>query len=549
MNAVTELDPHAGETSPAPVLSLGGLFAASARTYPLRTALVVDGVAVSYQDLGVAADRIGNAVLRSRPDAAPRLTGILASRSMAAYAGVLGALLVGDAYVPLNPRFPPDRLLAILEASEAATLVVDARGSGAARELAERASRELVFVFPDRASPPDWATNSSQHRFVCQVDLEVLDPTPIPVKPSPGDGAYLLFTSGSTGEPKGVLIRNRNVLAYLAAASERYRPTPDDRFTQLFDLSFDLSVHDMFLCWGAGAALYCVPESATLAPRELVRRHGLTFWFSVPSTLAAMSRLRILQPNTFPSLRWSLFCGEPLPRGLAQAWASAAPNSIVENLYGPTEATIAFTAYRLPLASGDWSGIPDTVPIGWPFPGSRTAVIEESGTPVSDGEAGELCLGGPQVADGYWRRPDLSAPRFLAPRIEGADGTGWYRTGDRVALTPEHGLVFYGRTDSQVKIAGYRLELQEVEEVVRRAADCDLAAAVPWPVDADGFARSVIVFLSSSAASDTAILAACRGRLPPYVVPSRLIRIGQWPLNANGKIDRRALADLARGLG
>jgi len=450
---------------------------------------------------------------------APRLTGMLASRSATAYAGLLGALIAGDAYVPFNPRFPTDRLLAILEATQIATVVVDPRAEAVARELAERTSRPVIFILPDLATPPDWCVHLPRHQFVCRPDLETHKAELAAPPAGPEDGSYLLFTSGSTGEPKGVLIRNRNVLAYLATAAARYQPGPEDRFTQLFDLSFDLSVHDMFLCWGAGAALYCVPERAKLAPRDLVRRNELTFWFSVPSTVSTMSRLHMLRPGDLPSLRWSLFCGEPLPRRLAEAWAAGAPNSTLENLYGPTEATIAFTVYRLPTSSEDWSRLPDTVPIGEPFEGLRTAVVDENGGLVADGEPGELCLGGAQVAGGYWQRPDLTADRFAAPRGDNAESIPWYRTGDRVASSDEHGLVFCGRTDTQVKIAGYRVELQEIEELVRRAADCASVAAVPWPLDADGFARSVVVFLTDSPVADETILQACRNSLAPYMVP------------------------------
>jgi amino acid adenylation domain-containing protein len=528
--------------------NLGGIFASSALTYPERTALVVDGVAVSYRELATIAARIATTVRGVRPPGRARLTGILASRTVTAYAGLVGALLAGDAYVPLNPRFPANRLLAILEASQTTIVVVDARAEAVARGLAERTLRPIAFLLPDLATPPNWSVHLRRHQFICRPDLEVCG-ADLAVSPArPEDGAYLLFTSGSTGEPKGVLIRNRNVLAYLVAAATRYRPGPEDRFTQLFDLSFDLSVHDMFLCWGAGAALYCVPESAKLAPRELVRRNDLTFWFSVPSTASAMSRLRMLRSGDLPSLRWSLFCGEPLSRRLAEAWATAAPNSTLENLYGPTEATIAFTVYRLPILSGNWDRVPETVPIGHPFPGLRTAVVDEEGACVPQGKPGELCLGGPQVAEGYWERPDLTAALFVAPRGTEADGTPWYRTGDRVAMTQQHGLVFYGRTDTQVKIAGYRVELQEIEEVVRRAADCDCVAAVPWPRDADGLARGVVVFLTTCTVPDDAILLACRGQLPPFVVPSRLFRLTDWPLNANGKTDRRALAGMAKEL-
>jgi non-ribosomal peptide synthetase component F len=228
------------------------------------------------------------------------------------------------------------------------------------------------------------------------------------------DGAYLLFASGSTGTPKGVLISHQNVVAYLRTVLSRYRPRPDDLFTQLFDFSFDLSVHDMFVCWNSGACLYCPPAGALMSPGPFVRKHELTFWFSVPSTAATMARLRMLAPGELASLRVSLFCGEALPAGLARMWRQAAPNSIIDNLYGPTEATIAITAYRAP-DDGTFPGKGRVVPIGVPFPGQQAAVIDADGNLVADSEPGELWVGSSQVATGYWHLPEITAERFAAP--------------------------------------------------------------------------------------------------------------------------------------
>ena len=216
-----------------------------------------------------------------------------------------------------------------------------------------------------------------------------------------------------------------------------------------------------------------------MSPGSFVRKHELTFWFSVPSTVATMARLRMLAPGEFPSLRVSLFCGEALPVGLARMWRQAAPNSIIENLYGPTEATIAITAYRVPddetLAGG--RGV---VPIGLPFPGQRAAVIDAAGNLVRDGEPGELCVGGSQVATGYWRLPEITAERFAAP-LGVSEESRWYRTGDRVVRDPECGFVFLGRLDRQAKIRGHRVDLQEVETVVREVAGSQSVAALAWP--------------------------------------------------------------------
>jgi amino acid adenylation domain-containing protein len=523
--------------------TLAALVLASARRHADRTALFTDGCAVRYRELVANAAGIADAIQKGVVTSVPLRCAILGNRSLTAFAGILGSLLARATYVPLNPRHPRDHLTAVLAASEADVLIIDERSANRGRELLDCSPRRLFVLLPDAAVVPSWAAALPQHRILCRSDLEPRNPDGLP-SASPEDGAYLLFTSGSTGAPKGVLVRHRNVMAYLRNVAERYAPQPGDRFTQLFDLTFDLSVHDMFLCWGAGAALYCPPESARIAPREFVRRHDLTFWFSVPSTAALMSRLHMLRRGDLPSLRWSLFCGEVLPRRLAESWAAAAPYAIIENLYGPTESTIAITAYRLPSQPVELARLPEIVPIGVPLPGQSAIIIAEDGAPVRTGDDGELCLAGSQVTDGYWRQPDLTAERF-AP-ISTANTTTWYRTGDRARISPGYGLLFRGRMDRQVKIAGHRVELQEVETVLRHASGSDTAAAIAWPVGADGLARGIVAFVPDEAAATDAVCDACRRTLPPYMVPSRVHRISDWPINRNGKTDYDALRQMIK---
>lgn len=518
-----------------PAETLGAILLESAVRHADRTALWVDGCALSYRELFGRAAGIADALVQAGVAGPAERCAILGARSVSAFAGVAGAVLAGSTYVPLNPRHPHERLAHVLKAAEADALVVDERSAAPLRHLLDSAKRRILVLMPDAPAPPDWAATLPRHSFLCRRDLgrrgfEGIRPG------EPNDGACLLFTSGSTGAPKGVPVRGRNIMAYLGNLAERCRPGPEDRFAQLADLTFDLSVHDMFLCWGAGAALYCPPESAKMAPRDFVRRNDLTFWFSVPSVPAFMARLRMLRPGDLPSLRWSLFAGEALPRRIAEVWAAAAPNSTIDNLYGPTETTIAITGYRLPSNPAEIARLPDVLPIGAPFPGQEAVVLGADGEPARPGEDGELCLGGSQVTDGYWRRPDLTAERFM-PAAEGSATARWYRTGDRVKATAEHGLVFLGRMDRQVKVNGHRVELQEVEAALRRATGGDSAAAIAWPVDADGFARGIVALVADDGLASETVLEACRRTLPPYMVPSRVHLVADWPVSDNGKTD------------
>jgi amino acid adenylation domain-containing protein len=533
--------------------SLFDLFAASRDAHGRQPALWVDGSLLTYAELHDAAARLAGAVRMARDgDGASeaganksRQCGLLVNRTATAYAAVLASLMTGSAYVPLNPQFPPDRLRHMLLSSAIDTVVVDRASATAAGPLLESVARPLNVLVADAVSP-QWPMRGPRHRYLGRADIERAAPAGPIADRSREDGAYLLFTSGSTGTPKGVLISNDNALAYIMNASRRYRPTPDDRFSQLFDFSFDLSVHDMFLAWSAGACLYCAPEGSLIGMGDFIRRCGLTFWFSVPSTAAFMRRVRMLKPGSFPSLRWSLFCGEALPTGLAASWQEAAPNSTVENLYGPTEATIAFTAYRLPRPRPLELDAMPTAPIGMPLTGQQAMIIDEEGELARAGEPGELCLGGSQVAAGYWHAPEQTAARFKPPAGEDAAATRWYRTGDRAVMHREHGLVFLGRMDRQAKIRGHRVELMEVEHALRLAAATDSVAAIPWPLDADGLALGLVGFVAGSQSTAAEILACCRERLPDYMVPSHIHRVTSWPLNANGKTDYAALTSVLR---
>lgn len=350
--------------------------------------------------------------------------------------------------------------------------------------------------------------------------------------------AYLLFTSGSTGTPKGVPITQANVRAYLQWGHDRYRFSPQDRFSQTFDQTFDLSVHDQFLCWESGATLYPLSPAELLAPTKFIRRNELTAWFSVPSVVAHMRKRGTLGPGAFPSLRWSLFCGEPLAAASAAAWQEAAPNSTVENLYGPTELTIACCVHRWEPAISPRYCVNGMVSIGAPFPGLKARILDSGLRPAPDGEAGELCISGAQTSPGYWRNPAKTAESF----IELADGR-YYRTGDRVAPLDNGEFACLGRMDNQVKVLGFRVELGEIEAVLQRDPKVVQAIAIGWPV-VDGSAQSIVAFVTGSDVDTNALQTLCKESLSDYMVPSAIRVLSDMPLNANGKVDRLALTKL-----
>ena len=337
------------------------------------------------------------------------------------------------------------------------------------------------------------------------------------------------------------MVTQSNVHAFLDFMMDRYEIRAEDRLSQLFDMTFDLSAFDMFMSWERGACLCCPSKKETIPPGNFIRNEELSVWFSVPSTAMFMKQWNALKPGQYPSLRLSLFCGEPLPVASARAWQEAAPNSIVENLYGPTELTIACTLYRWNSTDSPAEAELGIVPIGYPYAGMNVLVADENLREVPDGDAGELLMNGPQMSLGYWKNPEKTAAAFVIP--PGKTET-YYRTGDRVRRhSPDGPLVHLGRVDFQVKILGHRVELGEIEAIVREHTGLEGVVAVGWPACPTGFA-GVEVFIEGPQTEATAVKQAAAAKLPDYMVPKRFHFLPDLPKNVNGKFDRKAIQTL-----
>lgn len=465
--------------------SLAELCARSFKRFAGRPALSIAGKSQTYQELLDYALRLKIPLL---PENA--VVAVWADRDFTSFAAILGILLRGYTYLPISPSSPPARNAEIL-----------------------RNSRSKIMVCPESARsqlsplrvllPPDFSivTDGQLHNQPAEV-----------VDPEPQHCAYLMYTSGSTGRPRGVKILNKQVLAYLENASAFAPVVESDRVSQMFDLTFDLSVHDMFMCWSGGGCLYVPTSQERLIPHEFINRNGLTYWFSVPSVVSQISNFGALNPGSLPSIRTSLFCGEALRFSVAEAWRNAAPQSKIFNLYGPTEATVAVSKYRFSEQNKEqMNGI---VSIGEIFPGHQHRIVN-----------GELYIQGAQVIQHY-------------PEEKPFDG-GWYKTGDLVK--EENGnLFFLGRTDTQIKLRGYRIELAEIAHAASVAAGGCAAEALAWPsVEAP---QSIYVFIENSNASEEEVIEKCGHILPAYMIPSAVFKISKFPLNERGKTDRLKLA-------
>jgi D-alanine--poly(phosphoribitol) ligase subunit 1 len=502
--------------------SLTGAIVGSFEKHSSLPCLHINGRAFTFGEIHEKSAAL--ATVLSRRISPHGALGLLAQRSQAAYVSLLASVLSGRPYVPLNMKFPPERQGVMIEAASCELLISDDKSAERHAQLAADFGHSAPLL-----SDAD-------------LDKELQGVAPMVVAGAEDDSklAYVMFTSGTTGTPKGVGVARNNLTAYLQAIADVAPFHAGARCSQFFDLSFDLSVHDVFRTWAGGGCLFVPTDEEMIDPVGFAARHELDCWFSVPSVVAMAKRMRRLKDDVAPSLKLSLFCGEPLPISLAEAWQSAAPNSKVLNLYGPTEATIAITSQDFARVSAD-APRPASVPLGEAFSGSAAVVVNEAGREAGVGETGELWLAGPQLTLGYLNNPIETEAKFVGRRLDGHPFQRWYRTGDLVLKDERHGLVFQARLDQQVKIQGYRVELLEIEESLRAFAGTSDVAAVAWPISATGGAEGIVGFVCGSTIATAEIIAGCRTRLPGYMVPKKIVVIDQVPLNANGKVDRSAL--------
>ncbi|MEV1047009.1 amino acid adenylation domain-containing protein [Streptomyces sp. NPDC049916] len=507
-------------------------FEQSALRLPDQPALEVGDTVLTYAELRRLALVLAARIVRKH-GGPPERVALAAARSVGAYAGYLAIQRLGAAVVPLNPDHPAQRNLDIAQRAGVTVALVGDRATGLFGALPERHRPTVLELADDERADPALLEAALQ---------ETLPPAPEDLDRE----AYLLFTSGSTGQPKGVPIRHRHFSPYLEHNIPRYAIGPGSRLSQVFGLTFDAHAFDLFATWGGGGTLV-VPSAADLyAPVDFITARKLTHWFSVPSVIREAQRLGTLPLGRCTTLRYSMFGAESVTVQHVALWREVAPHSEIHNMYGPTEVAICCADHQVEGDRSAWDGFTGgTVPIGTMYPGMEGVLLDEDGR---EADEGELCVRGPQRFDGYLD-PRENTGRFLGYEHGGPvtvyDGTGpltarhWYRTGDRVRR--EKGLMVHcGRLDQQVKIRGHRVETGEVEAVVRRHPAVADVAVIALPT-ADGETELVAAYAGREV--DPARFDAwLRDQIPLHMVPARLTRLEGLPLNDNGKTDRNALA-------
>jgi amino acid adenylation domain-containing protein len=494
-------------------LCLQDLFETQAALTPSATALTFDRERMSYAELNARANRLAH-YLRVRGVGAESRVGILMERSVELVVSLLAVLKAGAAYVPLDPDYPEERLRFMLADSEGQLVLTNSW---------------LTTRWPIGDTTEVINLDTQGEMIAVQSDEDLGTTCAV------SNLAYVIYTSGSTGVPKGVMITHAAICNHMRWMAERFPLSASDRVLQKTPISFDASVWEFYAPLLAGARLVIADPDGHRNPAYLVEvmaREGVTVAQMVPSLWRAIAEEPGL--SSCRDLRLAFSGGEALAAGLAER-LSEATGAEVYNLYGPTEVTIDATC-------GEWAGGDgESVPIGRPVSNTQAYVLDSNMSVAPVGLAGELYLGGAQLARGYLKRPGLTAERFVPNPFSGEAGARLYRSGDMVKYLPDGNLEYLGREDGQVKVRGFRIELGEVDAVLRRHQS--VRAATTLVIEHNGEKRLVayVVIDERQATESGELRTWMLEQLPKYMVPQAFVRLDELPLTANGKIDRRAL--------
>ena len=513
---------------------------------PDATALVDGDQAVTYQTLERRSNQMARLLLEGGCEPGDRV-GLLLPKSSDAIIAMLGVLKAGGLYVPVDPESPTARIEKILTAAECRYVFAGKSATSLLnnmmRTMAAEARPGLVWM---DETPTDGGITP---RFG-KADAAALNDEPLPAALQPKGGpAHLLFTSGSTGAPKGVIVTHANVVAFVDWARGYFDMNESDRVSCHSPLHFDLSTFDLYGAFAVGAEVHLVPPKLNLFPKGLIgfmRERRLTQWFSVPSVLTYLARFDAVGEGDFPEMKRLLWCGEVFPTPSLIYWMQKLPHVTFTNLYGPTEATIASSYYTVPVLPSDPN---ESVPIGEACGGEEMLILGDDLNPLPKGKTGDIYIAGAGVTDGYWRDKAKTKAAFR-PRSDRADESDdrMYRTGDLGYLGDDDQIHFVGRADSQIKSRGHRIELGEIETALNSLPEIGQVAVVAIKVE---FGSYNICCAFAPAGNHDPTPQEIKPRLaalvPRYMLPVSWKKMITMPRNANGKVDRVTLTSMFQG--
>ena len=469
--------------------------------YAGHQAFVINNITYTYRQLSETVYKVST-LINNRED---KIIGIIAEDRLETYASILAVLISGKTYVILHPAYPRHRN----------------------RKIAELADIHLILYTKDiRVLNLD-----TEHiDFICTSELQEVVPSSSGIHSEKNENAYIIFTSGSTGEPKGVPISRNNLNAFYNAYSHLdWQLDENDRMLQMFELTFDVSIVSFLFPLTIGA---CVKYINVI---EILEKYNLTFAAVAPSLLQLL--LPYFSEIQLPELKYLIVTAEASDVELLSAFRACAPNASFVNLYGPTEGTIYCTAYQIPTTSCKHHN--GMIAIGKPFEGVDALIMDNNGIPVATGETGELWISGRQVMNGYWNAPEKTKECL----IEGTDGRTYYKTGDLCQIDTDGDIIYCGRKDSQIKLQGFRIELSEIEHVVKKYFNNECKAVVIPKYGANNQCELHLV-VEKVHLDKHQIEEHMNSRLPFYMIPQHIHCMEHFPLNTSSKTDRKRILEL-----
>lgn len=504
---------------------LSQLLTQSAQRYPQNIAVVCADQRCTYQALDEASNRFAHRLAGAGVVRGDRV-GLYLDKSIEAVAALFGILKVGAAYVPLDPTAPVPRIAYIAADCQVKAMIsVRAKTGALAEGLKAQGQTPALIHIDDEAAHTAAPATSIPERGTIENDL-----------------AYILYTSGSTGNPKGVMISHRASLTFVDWAAETFGVQPTDRVSSHAPFHFDLSVFDLFVTIKAGGTVVIVPPALSVFPLSLAQfmaEERISIWYSVPSALTRLVLYGDLPQVDLSHLRTILFAGEVFPVKYLRQLMALVPHPAYYNLYGPTETNVC-TWYPVPPLSPERT---EPISIGKGCANSEILVLNEQNSPVAPGEVGELCVRGPGLMAGYWGLPERTAQSLVAyTRFPHLGPEPLYRTGDLVREEADGNYTFLGRRDNQIKSRGYRIELGEIESALYSHPDIEEAAVIPIPDDEIGNQiKAFVVFRNGKKPEGNALAAFCAERLPRYMVPHHFELAAALPKTSTGKVDKTQL--------
>lgn len=489
---------------------------ATAERFPAKLAVAWDGGTLTFSELRIAARRIATYIIHQGGHKQP--IAVFLPKTGCAIASFLGAAYSGNFYTPIDTDMPEARIQKILETLQPSVIVTDEEHQERAKKFCTADAHIVTYEAMQEIVADSSAVDA---RIAEMIDTDVL---------------YVLFTSGSTGNPKGVIIAHKGVIDYTEWVTKKFAVDELHRIANQAPFYFDNSVLDIYQMLKTGASLYIIPQKYFSFPvrlLEYLREHSINMIFWVPSAFAMPVLLRALKTQHVDTLEKVLFAGEVMPVSVLNQWRKAYPEAIFANLYGPTEITVDCTAY---IVDREFDN-KEALPIGTPCRNTDILVLNEKDCLVTGTEIGELCVRGTGLSYGYYRNREKTEEVFVQNPLNDAYQEIIYRTGDLVHYNDRGELMYDGRKDFQIKHMGYRIELGEIETAASSIDGVQRVACVY-----DSRCDEITLFYTGDAESQELQHSLTR-LVPSYMMPRHILRVPFIPLNANGKIDRMKLAE------